>query len=250
MNKDIWSGKWKQLRGLIQEKWGRLTNDDLDRIDGKRERLLGLLQERYGWARERAEDEVREYLEAEQEAEKKSSKAGWAIALLLGLALGVSCAATDSGVTVKVKSKLAADSSVSANEIDVTTEDKVVTLSGTVDSEAERERAVELARETKGVIDVRNQLLVRNADGTGDAPSADRTLGQVIDDAGITAAVKTKLLDDPAVAGLEIDVDTREGVVYLTGTVRSDAEKDRAIDIARATEHVRDVQADLRVEQG
>jgi osmotically-inducible protein OsmY len=220
MNKDIWSGKWKQLRGLIQEKWGRLTNDDLDRIDGKRERLLGLLQERYGWARERAEDEVRDYLEAEEEiAERKpGSKSGWAMALLLGLALGVSCAATDSGLTVKVKSKLAADSSVSANEIDVTTENKVVTLAGTVDSEAERERAVELARETEGVIDVRNQLLVRNDDGTGDAPSADRTLGEAIDDAGITAAVKTKLLDDPAVAGLEIDVDTREGVVYLEAT--------------------------------
>jgi osmotically-inducible protein OsmY len=211
MNKDIWSGKWKQLRGLIQEKWGRLTNDDLDRIDGKRERLLGLLQERYGWARERADDEVRECLEAEEDVTSRAtrSKTGWAMALLLGLALGVGCAATDAGLTVKVKSKLAADSSVSANEIDVTTEDKVVTLSGTVDSEAERELAVELARETKGVIDVRNQLLVRNADGTGDAPSADRTLGEVIDDAGITAAVKTKLLDDPAVAGLEIDVDTK-----------------------------------------
>jgi hyperosmotically inducible protein len=71
-----------------------------------------------------------------------------------------------------------------------------------------------------------------------------------MDDAGITAAVKGKLLDDPTVRGLEIDVDTREGVVYLTGTVRSDAEKDRAIDIARSTKHVRDVQADLRIERG
>jgi hyperosmotically inducible protein len=170
--------------------------------------------------------------------------------LALGVMVVVGCAATDPGLTTKVKAKLAADDTVSASQIDVSTHDKVVTLSGTVGSEAERDRAVQLARETEGVADVENRLMVRNLDGTGDAPDVDRTVGQVMDDAGITAAVKAKLLDDPVVRGLEIDVDTKQGVVFLTGSVRSAAEKERAIDIARGTEHVRDVQADLLVEQG
>jgi osmotically-inducible protein OsmY len=167
------------------------------------------------------------------------------IALCAAAFLG--CAATDPGITTKVKSKLAADEVVSASKIDVTTRDKVVTLSGTVGSDAERERAVQLARQTEGVANVENRLMVRNADGTGDAPATDRTVGEVMDDVGITAAVKSKLLDDPAVGGLDIDVDTRDGIVYLTGTVHSAAERDRAIELARSAKHVRDVQADLRL---
>jgi hyperosmotically inducible protein len=250
MNKDILSGKWKQLRGTIQEKWGRLTDDDLDQIDGQLDRLLGTLQERYGWARDRAEQELEAHLDAEETVESSTSpKSGWPVVVLLVGALLLGCAKTDSGVTVKVKGKLASDDTVKATQIDVTTRDHVVTLTGTVNSEAERERAIELARSVEGVRDVQNMIVVRESDGSGDAPDSDRTMGQVVDDAGITAAVKAKLLDDPAVRGLQIDVDTREGVVYLTGTVRSDAEKSRAIDLARSTENVRDVQADLRIGQ-
>jgi len=58
MNEDIFKGKWKQLRGQIQQKWGDLTNDDLDRIQGARTEFEGLLQERYGYTRERAQQEV------------------------------------------------------------------------------------------------------------------------------------------------------------------------------------------------
>jgi uncharacterized protein YjbJ (UPF0337 family) len=58
MNEDIFKGKWKQLRGQIQQKWGDLTNDDLDRIQGARTEFEGLLQERYGYTKERAQQEV------------------------------------------------------------------------------------------------------------------------------------------------------------------------------------------------
>jgi uncharacterized protein YjbJ (UPF0337 family) len=58
MNEDIFKGKWKQLRGQIQQKWGELTNDDLDRIQGARTEFEGLLQERYGYTVERAKQEV------------------------------------------------------------------------------------------------------------------------------------------------------------------------------------------------
>jgi uncharacterized protein YjbJ (UPF0337 family) len=58
MNRDILEGNWKQMRGQVKEWWGELTDDDLDRIDGKKDQLIGRLQERYGYTRERAEEEV------------------------------------------------------------------------------------------------------------------------------------------------------------------------------------------------
>lgn len=61
-NTDILEGKWKQLKGKAQQQWGKLTDDELDQISGKREELVGLVQERYGYALVRAEQEVDEFL--------------------------------------------------------------------------------------------------------------------------------------------------------------------------------------------
>ena len=58
MNKDRIEGNWKQLKGKVQQQWGDLTNDDLDRIAGRREELVGLIQERYGRERDEARREV------------------------------------------------------------------------------------------------------------------------------------------------------------------------------------------------
>lgn len=66
MNKDIFKGKWNQLKGSIRSKWGELTNDDVDMIQGDGEKFLGILQEKYGYAREKAERELHEFLEADQ----------------------------------------------------------------------------------------------------------------------------------------------------------------------------------------
>jgi len=85
---------------------------------------------------------------------------------------------------------------------------------------------------------------------SGDAPEPERSIGEHIDDAVITAAVKTRLLDDPRVKGLRIDVDTREEVVFLTGSVRSKEESDRAVEVARGTEHVKDVKPNLIISKG
>lgn len=63
MLSDVLQGKWKQVRGAIKEQWGELTDDDLDRIEGSFDRLVGVLQERYGYAKEKAEAEVAEFLE-------------------------------------------------------------------------------------------------------------------------------------------------------------------------------------------
>lgn len=58
MNEDVFDGVWKQIKGSAREWWGKLTDDDVEAIGGKKDRLLGALQERYGWTRERAEDEL------------------------------------------------------------------------------------------------------------------------------------------------------------------------------------------------
>jgi uncharacterized protein YjbJ (UPF0337 family) len=61
MNWDRIEGGWKTLRGRIREQWGRLTDDDLDAIGGRRDQFVGKLQERYGLAREEAEDALRSW---------------------------------------------------------------------------------------------------------------------------------------------------------------------------------------------
>ncbi|APZ51585.1 CsbD family protein [Salipiger abyssi] len=61
MNWDIIQGKWKQLKGAVQENWGELTEDDLDKAAGSREQLVGLIQERYGLAKADAERQVDEF---------------------------------------------------------------------------------------------------------------------------------------------------------------------------------------------
>lgn len=58
MNWDQVAGNWKQLRGSVRKQWGKLTDDDLDVIAGKRDELIGRLHERYGWAREEAESQA------------------------------------------------------------------------------------------------------------------------------------------------------------------------------------------------
>ena len=173
-------------------------------------------------------------------------------AMALGvLAIVVSLAAactktTDVGLTGVIKTKLAADTRVSASEINVDTADGVVTLTGNVDTLEARDRAMQLVKETSGVRSVKDMISVRTGAESGDAPDPNRTVGSRMDDAGITMRVKARLLDDPVVKGLQIDVDTRNGVVYLTGSVASDAERTQAIQIAKATEGVVNVEANLR----
>ena len=62
MDANILKGKWLQLKGSIREKWGQLTDDDVDVVEGSAERLVGKIQERYGYAKQRAEDEVDAFL--------------------------------------------------------------------------------------------------------------------------------------------------------------------------------------------
>ena len=58
MNEPWIKGKWNEFKGKVQEQWGDLTDDDLDRAEGKRDQLIGAIQQRYGIAKEKAEKQV------------------------------------------------------------------------------------------------------------------------------------------------------------------------------------------------
>ena len=62
-NQDVLAGKWKQVRGKVKQWWGKLTDDDLERISGRADILVGKVQERYGYTREQAEQEVARFME-------------------------------------------------------------------------------------------------------------------------------------------------------------------------------------------
>ena len=62
MNQDVFAGKWKQIRGELKSWWGKLADDDFDRIGGQKDKLIGVIQEKYGYTREKAQREVEEHL--------------------------------------------------------------------------------------------------------------------------------------------------------------------------------------------
>ena len=188
---------------------------------------------------------------------KLGSAAG---AMTLAL-LTMGCAETDTGITTAVNARLAADDEVSTYDIDVETADGVVTLIGEVEDPRARERAMELARNTDGVRDVVDRLGVSSgatptsgsdasvpaAEGQREPDDRNEGAGDLTANAVLTSKVKTRLLADTTISGLTIDVDTRDGIVTLTGTVSSEIQKTRALRIARETEGVKSVVDELKV---
>lgn len=66
LNTDVLKGKWQQLKGEARIQWGKLTDDDLDQIQGNAEKLTGKLQERYGYAKDQAQREVDDFIKRRQ----------------------------------------------------------------------------------------------------------------------------------------------------------------------------------------
>jgi hyperosmotically inducible protein len=154
----------------------------------------------------------------------------------------------DAQITATVKSRLAKENLGSVTKIDVDTNLGTVYLTGVAETPAFRDRATAIARQVPGVRQVVNNLAIQSA-GAGSAATSGtgRTAGQVIDDASITAAVKTKLAAEKLSTLTRVDVDTRNGVVTLTGNVDSETTRRRAIEVARGIQGVRDVVSNLRV---
>lgn len=147
----------------------------------------------------------------------------------------VMTAASDTVVTSMVKARLAGEGAVPSSDIQVTTNDGVVTLEGTVPSEQARTTAESVVRSTQGVARVVNHLVVSSD------PDRVAEASRIASDAWITTKVKSMLLADSVSQGLEITVHTSDGVVVLAGSMDHQSMVDHITEIAERVDGVRAV---------
>ena len=145
----------------------------------------------------------------------------------------------DSAITAKVKAALVDHKDIKSTDISVKTDNKIVTLSGFVESQAQAELAVTAAKGVEGVSSVSDKLHVR--------AGADNSVSGYAGDTATTSEIKAKLLADDIVPSRKVKVETTEGVVQLSGTVESNAQSERAESIAKAVDGVKSVKNDLKV---
>jgi osmotically-inducible protein OsmY len=127
---------------------------------------------------------------------------------------------SDAWITTKVKTTLLFHRNVSGTGTTVYTKDGIVTLQGVASSLAQKELTTEYAKDIDNVKSVNNEMTIAKTPATADA-----TLGDKIDDASITAQVKSSLLSHHSTSALHTGVTTTDGVVTLTGVAKNDAEK-------------------------
>jgi len=145
-------------------------------------------------------------------------------------------------ITTKIQAQYYAHPSLKPWNIDVTTDRSGnVSLSGLVDNAAARTEAITIARATEGVTNVDDHLRIK-----GETAATTGTKGDITD-SWITAKIQSRYFMDDAVKGRNIDVDTKQGVVTLRGTVNSYGERLAAASIARSTDGVREVQDELTI---
>ncbi len=144
----------------------------------------------------------------------------------------------DATITAKVKTELIKAEDVKARNIDVDTIARVVYLSGMVDSSSEIAQAVALAKKVPGVLRVKNQLKVGS-----------RSIGVAFDDKVIGSKIKGKLVQEPGIRSLNVDVDVYQGVVTLTGVVESSDQKSIVMSLARSVDGVKKIIDNLKVQK-
>lgn len=142
----------------------------------------------------------------------------------------------DAAITAKVKTEFIGDKNVKARNIDVDTVAGVVVLSGYVDSQQEVNRAGQLAKSVPGVVRVKNELRVGS-----------RTMGQGFDDKVLSAKIKARLMEEPGVRSLNIDVDVYSGSANVTGTVPNQEQKKKILALIRSVDGVKGVVDNLQV---
>ncbi|MDO3918299.1 molecular chaperone OsmY [Salmonella enterica] len=146
----------------------------------------------------------------------------------------------DSAITAKVKAALVDHDNIKSTDISVETNQKVVTLSGFVESQAQAEAAVKMAKGVEGVTSVSDKLHVRD--------NKEGSVKGYAGDTATTSEVKAKLLADDLVPSRKVKVETTDGVVQLSGTVETQEQSDRAESIAKAVDGVKSVKNDLKVQ--
>jgi osmotically-inducible protein OsmY len=147
---------------------------------------------------------------------------------------------SDGWIEFKVKSALLFHRSVSGTKTTVSVKDGMVTLSGTASSPAQKELSEEYAKDIEGVKGVKNEMTV----AAGPPP---RGVGEVIDDASITAQVKSALLTHRSTSAIKTKVTTRNGVIILSGEAKNQAEKDLVTKIASDIHGVKNVVNNMEV---
>ena len=150
---------------------------------------------------------------------------------------------SDSWITTKVKTTLLFHRSVSAiTEVD--TKDGIVTLRGDALSQAQKDLTTEYAKDVEGVKDVRNEMTVSKT-----SKKTHRTSGEKIDDASITAQVKMALLFHRSTSALNTKVETKHGVVTLSGKAGNAAEKDLVSKLVNDVNGVKSVKNQMTIEK-
>lgn len=161
-----------------------------------------------------------------------------AMTLISGAAFSAGSMIDDATITTKVKAALIDNPATKARQIDVDTKNGVVQLNGFVDSSAAKSAAENTAITVSGVQSVENNLQVRNGP---------RATGGAVDDAEVTAKVKTALIADSRTKAYQIEVNTYKGVVSLGGFVASSTEKQAAEEVAGNVEGVTKVDNGIKV---
>lgn len=149
----------------------------------------------------------------------------------------VSSSLTEARQETQIWTTYALNPYLRASDLAVSVHNGTATLTGKVEDDVNKDLAKQIALGVKGVTSVDNQIVVQH-DYVPASRSADRGYGEVIDDATITAAVKSKLLWSKNTAGLAMDVDTNRGSVTLSGSTDSAASKELATRLARNTRGV------------
>jgi hyperosmotically inducible protein len=162
-------------------------------------------------------------------------------------------AVKDAWLTGRIESMYLLNPHLNPFSITTVVENGVAHLMGTVETDIDRDLAARLAGNVDGVVEVDNDIKVdanaRSNGGPEDAAQvARRDFGSWVDDTTTTAAVKSRLIGNANTKGLQIDVDTRDDIVTLSGRVQTSQERDLAEQIARASSDVADVNNNLIVD--
>lgn len=168
---------------------------------------------------------------------------------------------SDGWIKAKVKTTLLFHRSVSGFKTEVDVKDGIVTLRGEADNQANKDLATEYAMDIEGVKSVKNEMTLAKASEATKKEAKDtrmaadkketketRTVGDKIDDASITALVKTTLLYHRSTSGLQTKVETKNGVVTLSGKAKNAAEKDLATKLAKDVNGVEGVNNRMTIE--
>lgn len=156
---------------------------------------------------------------------------------------------SDAWLMAKVKTTLLFHRSVSGIKTEVDVKDGIVTLRGDAENQSQKDLATEYAMDIEGVKNVKNEMIVSKAKKEIKKETKEtRTIGDKIDDASITALVKTTLLYHRSTSGLQTEVDTKNGVVTLSGKAKNAAEKDLASKLAKDVKGVEDVNNLMTIE--